>query len=115
MARSLKAAAAAAQAVKDRRFRAFQVELGLSLDGDGEALAPSTPQKAAAWRPVARSPQQREDGAPGKRAAQVEPDPSSLILIPTLPPHLQMLVPHYLGPAGQDARSTKLLVSPGPL
>ncbi len=66
MARSLKAAAAAAQAEKDRKFRAFQEELGLSLDDDGEALAPSTPQKAAAWRPVAQSPQQRKDGAPGK-------------------------------------------------
>ncbi len=53
MARSLKAAAAAAQAAKDWWFRAFQEELGLSLDDDGEALAPSTPQKAAAWRPVA--------------------------------------------------------------
>jgi hypothetical protein len=31
----------------------------------------------------------------------------------TLPPHLQMLVSNSLGPAGQDARSTKLLVSPG--
>jgi hypothetical protein len=53
MARSLKAAAAAAQAVKDRWFRAFLEELGLSLDNDGEALAPSTPQNAAAWHPVA--------------------------------------------------------------
>jgi hypothetical protein len=53
MARSLKAVAAAAQAAKDRRFRAFQEELGLSSDDDGEASAPSTPQKAAAWRPVA--------------------------------------------------------------
>jgi hypothetical protein len=52
MARSLKAAAAAAQAAKDRRFRAFQEELGLSLDDNGKELAPSTPQKAAAWRPV---------------------------------------------------------------
>jgi hypothetical protein len=84
------------------------------LDNDGEALAPSTPQKAAAWHPVAQSPQQHEDGAPSKQAAQVEPDPSSLVLIPTLPPHLQTLVPNPLGPAGQDARSTKLPVSPGP-
>ncbi len=53
MARSIKAAAAAAQAAKDRCFRAFQEELGLSLDDDGEASAPSTPQKAAARRPVA--------------------------------------------------------------
>jgi hypothetical protein len=44
----------------------------------------------------------------------VEPDPSSLVLIPTLPPHLQTLVPKSLGPAGQDARSTKLPVSLGP-
>jgi hypothetical protein len=100
MARSLKAVAAAAQAAKDRRFRAFQEELGLSSDDDGEALAPSTPQKAAALRPVSQSPQQREDGALGKQAAQVEPDPSSLFPIPTLPPHLQTLVPNSLGPAG---------------
>jgi hypothetical protein len=53
MARSLKAAVAAAQAAKDRQFRAFQEELGLSLDNDGEASAPSTPQKAAAQHPVA--------------------------------------------------------------
>jgi hypothetical protein len=32
MARSLKAAAAAAQAAKDRQFRAFQEKLGLSSD-----------------------------------------------------------------------------------
>jgi hypothetical protein len=57
MARSLKAAAAAAQAAKDRQFRAFQKELGLSLDDDGEASAPSTPQRAAAWHPAAQSPQ----------------------------------------------------------
>jgi hypothetical protein len=66
MARSRKAVAAAAQAAKDRQFRVFQEELGLSLDNDGEALAPSTPQKAAAWRPVAQSPQQRDGGATGK-------------------------------------------------
>jgi hypothetical protein len=53
MARSLKAVAAAAQAAKDRQFRAFQEELGLYLDNDGEASAPSTPQKAATQRPVA--------------------------------------------------------------
>ncbi len=45
----------------------------------------------------------------------MEPDPSSLVPIPTLPPHPQTLVPNSLGPAGQDARSTKLPVSPGPL
>jgi hypothetical protein len=45
MARSLKAVAAAAQAAKDRQFRAFQKELGLSLDNDGELLAPSTPRR----------------------------------------------------------------------
>jgi hypothetical protein len=45
MASSLKAAAAAAQAAKDRQFRAFQEELGLSLDDDGEASAPSTPRR----------------------------------------------------------------------
>jgi hypothetical protein len=100
MVGSLQAVGEAAQAAKNMRFRAFQEELGLSLDDDGEALAPSTPQKAAAWHPVAQSPQQHEDGAPVKRAAQVEPDPSSLVPIPTLPPHLQMLDPNSLGPAG---------------
>ncbi len=52
MARSLKALAVAAQAAKDKCFRAFQEELGLTLDNNGEELAPSTPQKAVAWRPV---------------------------------------------------------------
>jgi hypothetical protein len=66
MARSHKEAVAAAQAAKDRQFRAFQEELGLSSDNDGEALAPSTPQKAAAWRPVARSPQQCDGGGTGE-------------------------------------------------
>jgi hypothetical protein len=84
------------------------------LDDDGEALAPSTPQKAAARCPVAQSPQQPDGRAPGKQAAQVEPDPSFLVPTPTLPPHLQTLVSNSLGPAGQDARSTKLPVSPGP-
>jgi hypothetical protein len=114
MARSLKAAAAAAQAAQDRRFRTFQEESGLSLDNDGEALAPSTPQKAATWCQAARYLQQCNGGAPDKRAAQVEPDPSSSVLMPTLPPHLQMLVSNSLCPAGQDARSTKLPVSLGP-
>jgi hypothetical protein len=53
MSRSIKAAAVAARAAKDRYFRAFQEELGLSLDDNGEVLAPSTLQKAAARRPVA--------------------------------------------------------------
>jgi hypothetical protein len=53
MARSHKAAAAAEQAGKDRQFRAFQEESGISLDNDGEASAPSTPQKAAARYPAA--------------------------------------------------------------
>ncbi len=53
MARSLKAAVAAAQAAKDRQFRAFKEELGLSLDNDGESSAPSTTRKAAARRLVA--------------------------------------------------------------
>jgi hypothetical protein len=35
MARSLKAAVAAAQAAKDRQFSASQEELGLSLNNDG--------------------------------------------------------------------------------
>jgi hypothetical protein len=114
MARSHKAAAAAAQAAKDRQFRAFQEELGLSLDDDGEASAPSTPQKAATWRLAAQSSQQRDGGAPGKQASQVEPDPSSLVPIPTLPPYLQTLVFNSIGPVGQDTRSTKLPVSSGP-
>jgi hypothetical protein len=53
MARSHKAAAAAAQAAKDRQFKASQEELGFLSNDDGEASAPSTPQKAAAWRLVA--------------------------------------------------------------
>jgi hypothetical protein len=53
MARSLKAEVAAAQAAKERQFRAFQEELELSSDNDGEASPPSTPQKAATWCPVA--------------------------------------------------------------
>jgi hypothetical protein len=53
MARSHMAAAAVAQAAKDGHFRAFQEELGLLLDNDGEALAPSTPQKAATRCPAA--------------------------------------------------------------
>ncbi len=44
----------------------------------------------------------------------MEPDSSSSVPIPALPPHLQMLVSNSFGPTGQDARSTKLLVSPGP-
>jgi hypothetical protein len=105
---------AAAHAAKDRQFRAFQEELGLSPDNDGEASAPSTPQKASARHLVAQIPQQRDGGAPGKQVAQVELDPSSLVPIPNLPPYLQMLVSNSLGPAGQDARSTKLLESLGP-
>jgi hypothetical protein len=42
----------------------------------------------------------------------VEPDPSSLVPISTLPPHLLTLVSNLLRPAGQDARNTKLPVSP---
>jgi hypothetical protein len=113
MARSHKVAAAA-QAAKDRQFTAYQQELGISLDDIGEESAPSTPQKAATWHQVAQSPQQQDRGAPGKRAAQVEPDRSSSVPIPTLPSHLLTLISNSLGPVGQDARSTKLLVSPGP-
>jgi hypothetical protein len=107
MARSLKAAAVAAQAAKDRQFRAFQEDLGLSLDNDGEASAQSTPQKAAAWRPVAQSPQQCDGGAPGKQAAQVEPDPSPLVLIPTLPPHLQASLHQIPSPQVEERRPDK--------
>jgi hypothetical protein len=85
MARSLKAATAAAQEAKGRQFRAFQKELKLSSDNDGESSALSTPQKAAAWRPVAQSPQQCDGGAPGKQAAQVEPDPSPWFQFPLFP------------------------------
>ena len=44
----------------------------------------------------------------------MEPDPSSSVPIPTLPSHLFTLVSSLLGLAGQDSRSTELLVSPGP-
>jgi hypothetical protein len=109
-----KAAAAAAWANKDRQFKAYQQELGLLSDNDGEELAPSIPQKAAAQHPVVQSPHQHDGGAPGKCTTQVEPDLSSSILIPTLPPNLLTLVSNLLGPAGQDARRTKLPVSRGP-
>ncbi len=84
------------------------------LDEDGEELAPSTPQKAATWCLVVRSPQQHDGGAPGKWAAQVDPDPSSLVPIPMLPPHSISSVAHFFGWAGQDARSVKLPESPPP-
>jgi hypothetical protein len=44
--KSHKAAAAAAQATKDKQFKAFQQELGLLLDKDRVELTPSTLQKA---------------------------------------------------------------------
>jgi hypothetical protein len=47
-----KVAAAAARSAKDMQLKALQQEMGLSSDKDGEELAPSTPQKAATWRPV---------------------------------------------------------------
>ncbi len=112
--KSHKAAAAVAQATKDKQFKAFQQELRLSSDKDGEELAPSTPQMAAAQHPVVQSPQKRDGGAPGKHAAQVDQDPSFLVPIPTLPPHLLSLVLHSSEPMGQDARSAKLPVSPSP-
>jgi hypothetical protein len=90
--RAHKAAAIAERAEKDRQFKAYQKELGLFLDEDGEESAPSTPQKAAAQRPVVRSPQKFDGVALGKHAAQVDPDPSSSVPIPTLPPHLLTLV-----------------------
>ncbi len=67
--RAHKAAVAAERAEKDRQSKAYQTGLGLLLDNDGEELAPSTPQKAAAWHPVVQSPQQRDGGAPDKHAA----------------------------------------------
>jgi hypothetical protein len=108
------AAAAAAQVAKDKQLKAFQQELGLSLDENGEESAPSTPQKAAAWSLVVQSPQQHDGGALGKQATQVDLDLSSLVPIPTLPPHLLSLVSHLSRPAGQDSRSAKLPVSPSP-
>jgi hypothetical protein len=113
--RAHKAAAAAERAEKDREFKAYQKELEPLSDKDGEELALSTPppQKAATRRQVVQSPQQHDGGALGKRAAQVDPDPSSSVPIPTLPPHLLTLVSNLLKPAGQNARSSKLPVSPG--
>jgi hypothetical protein len=108
--RAHKAAAAAERA----EFKAYQKDLGLLLNEDGEELAPSTPQEAATRCPVVQSPKQRDGGAPGKHTAQVEPDPSSSVPIPTLPPHLSTSVSNLLGPASQDTRSTKLPVSSGP-
>jgi hypothetical protein len=112
--RAHKAAVAAEGAEEDRQFKAYQKELGLLSDKDGEESALSTPQKAAARCPVVQSPQQCDGGTLGKRAAQVDPEPSSSVPIPTLPPHLLRLVSNLLKPASQDARSTKLPVSPDP-
>jgi hypothetical protein len=42
MVRSYKAAAAVKREEEDRRFKAYQQELGLLLDNDGEESAPST-------------------------------------------------------------------------
>jgi hypothetical protein len=109
-----KAAAAAARATKDKQFKALQQDMGLSSDKDGEESAPINPQKAATWCLVVQSPQQGDGGASGKQAAQVDPDPSSLVPIPTLPLNSLSLVPHSSGLAGQDARSAKLPVSPSP-
>jgi hypothetical protein len=53
MARAHKAAVAAEREEKDRKFKAYQQELGLSSDDNEEKLAPSTSQKAATWGPVA--------------------------------------------------------------
>ncbi len=44
----------------------------------------------------------------------MDPYPSSLILIPMLTSHSLLLVSNLFKPVGQDARSTKLLVSPSP-
>jgi hypothetical protein len=114
MVRAHKAATAVARADKENEFKAYQQELGLLLDDDGEELSPSTPQQAAARCPVVQSPQQRDGGAPSKHVTQMEPDPSSSVQIPTPPTHVLTLVSNLLGPEGQDARSTKLPVSPGP-
>ncbi len=45
MARAHKAAVAAERAEKDRKFKAYQQELGLLSDNDGEEFAPSTPRR----------------------------------------------------------------------
>jgi hypothetical protein len=109
-----KVSAAAARATKDRQFKAPQQEMGIlsdrdEKDGDEVELHPRTPQKAATWRLVEQSLQQREGEAPEKQATQVNPDPSSLVLISTLPPQSISLVAHSSGLVGQDARSVKLL------
>jgi hypothetical protein len=43
MARAHKAAGAVAQANKDRQFKAYQQELGILLENNGEESASSTP------------------------------------------------------------------------
>jgi hypothetical protein len=80
-----KAAAAAAQAAKDIQFKAFQQELGLLLDNDGKESAPSTPQKAAARRPVVRSPQQHDGGHKGNKLLRWNQTPLPLPRYPLSP------------------------------
>ncbi len=68
-------------------------------DGEEVELVPSTPEKAATWRLFEQSPQQCEGGALDKRTTQMDPDPSSLVLIPTLPPPSTSVCTHSSGPA----------------
>ncbi len=80
----------------------------------GKHRLQAPPRRLPHGAPWLNLPSKVMGGAPGKQAAQVEPDPSSFVPIPTLPPHLQTLGSNSLGPAVQDARNTKLPVSPGP-
>jgi hypothetical protein len=114
-----KVVAAAARAAKDRQVKALQKGMGLLLDKDEDERdeaesALRTPQNAAACRPVLQSLQQCEGGAPGKWAAQMDMDPSSLVLIPMLTPPLNSVCAHSSGPAGQDAKDVKQPVYPPP-
>jgi hypothetical protein len=95
--KSHKVAAAEAQAAKDKQFKAFHQELGLLLDKDGEEPAPSTPQKAATWRPVVQSPQQRDGGAPANMLPRWIWTHPSWFQYPRSPPHLLSLSPTHPG------------------
>jgi hypothetical protein len=86
-----KAAAAAAQADKDKQFKAFQQEPGLLLDEDGEELAPSTPQKAAARHPVVQSTQQCDWGGTGETCRPGGSGPVILGPNPYAPPSLAII------------------------
>jgi hypothetical protein len=97
-----KVVVALTRATKDKQFKALQQEMGLLFDKDGEELALSTPQNTATWRPVVQSLQQHEGGTPGKQADQVDPDPFSLVPIPTSPPPFALVIRtfHWVGGSG---------------